>query len=159
MTVNPEIIEALTDGIQSEIAAYVFYLEAIKIVDDNELKATLENLAGEEKKHFQILERQHDSLIRSEKWISTADILKQEGLPDINKEMQEKHRDLIANVQNLKTNREVLVMALKLEEEARDLFFKFAHEAESEEAKKTFTHLAGFEEGHALLIRNMIAKL
>ena len=43
MTVNPEIIEALTDGIQSEIAAYVFYLEAIKIVDDNDGSAYEQN--------------------------------------------------------------------------------------------------------------------
>jgi len=119
MKVNPEIIEALTDGIQSEIATYMFYIEAIKIVDNDEMKSILENLAGEEKKHFQILERQHDSLVRSEKWISTADILKQEGLPEINKEMQDKHKDLITNVQNLKDNREILEMALKLEEEAR----------------------------------------
>jgi len=159
MKVNPEIIEALTDGIQSEIATYMFYIEAIKIVDNDEMKSILENLAGEEKKHFQILERQHDSLVRSEKWISTADILKQEGLPEINKEMQDKHKDLITNVQSLKDNREILEMALKLEEEARDLFIRFANEAKSDEVKKTFKHLAGFEEGHAKLIKSMIANL
>lgn len=159
MTVNPEIIEALTDGIQSEIATYVFYLEAIKIVKDETMIPVLENLAMEEKKHFQILERQHDSLIRSEKWVSTADILNQEGLPEINKEMQDKHKDLITSVQKLKTTREILDMALKLEIEARDLFVRFEKLAESEEGKKTFKRLAGFEEGHAKLIKNMIQNL
>ena len=159
MAVNPEIIEALTDGIQSEIATYVFYLEVIKIVKDDKMIPVLENLAMEEKKHFQILERQHDSLIRSEKWVSTADILRQEGLPEISKEMQDKHKDLIARVKILKTTREILNMALELEIEARDLFIKFEDMAESDEGKKTFERLAGFEEGHAKLIRNMIQNL
>jgi len=159
MTVDPEIIDALTDGIQSEIAAYVFYLEAIKIIDNKKMKTVLENLAGEEKKHFQILERQHDSLIRSEKWISTADILKQKGLPEIDKQMQDKHTELIKKVRNLKTNREILEMALMLEYEARDLFVKFEKDAKSDEAKKIFKRLAGFEEGHAQLIKNMITNL
>ena len=49
---NSEILKALTRGIESEIAAYVFYPEADKIVDDERLKSVLEMLAVEEKKHF-----------------------------------------------------------------------------------------------------------
>ena len=159
MAVSSEILEALTRGIQSEIATYVFYVEAVKKVDNEDLKNTLEGLAGEEKRHFQILERQYDSLVRSEKWISAADILKQEGLPEINEDMTDRHRDLIAEVRSFETMRQVLTMALTLEEEARVLFTRLAAEAPSDEARKTFENLAGFEESHVELIRTMINSL
>ncbi len=159
MAVNPEILDALTTGIQSEVAAYVFYIEVIKLTEANGIKETLENLAAEEKKHFQILERQYDSLVRSEKWISTADVLKQEGLPEIDARMAEKHRDLIEKVKILKSPLEILNMALKLEIEAQELFVRLADNSESDEGKKVFTHLAGFEEGHAKLIQSHIYNL
>ncbi|MFH2035364.1 MAG: ferritin family protein [Candidatus Zixiibacteriota bacterium] len=158
MAVNSEILSALTSGINSEVAAYVFYIEAMKKVDNDELVPILENLAGEEKKHFQILERQYDSLVRSEMWISTADILKQEGLPEIDAEMAEKHRDLIDRINNLTSVSEILDLALKLELEAQELFKKLSAQSKAKEAKMTFDHLAGFEEGHAKLIRDMIEK-
>ncbi len=159
MAVNSEILNALTTGIQSEIAAYVFYIEAMKLMEANGIKETLENLAAEEKKHFQILERQYDSLVRSEMWVSTADILKQDGLPEIDARMAEKHQDLINNVSELKSPLEILNMALKLEIEAQNLFIKLAANSESEEGKKVFEHLAGFEEGHAKLIQSHIDNL
>lgn len=159
MAVNPETLEALTSGIQSEVAAYVFYLEASKKTEKSDIKDTLKMLAGEEKKHFQILEGQYDSLVRSEKWISTADVLNRPGLPDIGEDMQEKHRDLINRVNDAASQREILEIALKLEEEARDLFRRLAENSDSEEGKKTFSHLAGFEEGHVRLVNELIAQL
>lgn len=159
MADNSEILDALTIGIQSEIAAYVFYMEAIKLVDPGEFKETLENLATEEKKHFQILERQHDSLVRSEMWITIADILKQDGLPEIDEEMTEDHKDLIENVRNLNTHLEILNMALQLEIEAQKLFTGLASNSKSDEGKKIFEYLAGFEEGHVRLIQRLIDNL
>jgi len=159
MSAKQDILEALTSGINSEIAAYVFYLEALKKVDDEALKKILSDLALEEKKHFQVLERKFDAQVRSEKWITTADVLNQDGLPEIDSRMASKHKDLIASIQNMTTNRAILDMALKLEEEARDLFAGLAQSAESEEAKQTFRHLAGFEEGHVTLIKSLIADL
>ncbi|MCP4703682.1 MAG: ferritin family protein [candidate division Zixibacteria bacterium] len=159
MAVNSEILDALTTGIQSEVAAYVFYIEAIKLADMADFKTILEDLAIEEKKHFQILERQYDSLVRSEKWISTADVLKQDGLPEIDASMTEKHQALIESVGKLSTSLEIFNMALKLESDSQELFIKLAGSSESEEAKKVFEHLAGFEEGHVKLIQNLINNL
>ena len=157
--VHPEILAALTSGIQSEVATYVFYIEAAKLVNDEGIRETLHRLAGEEKGHFQILERQYDSLVRSEKWISTADILKQPGLPEINEAMKAEHRDLVEEVRRTAGKRAILDIALRLEIEARDLFKKEAEKSDSKEAKETFNHLVRFEEGHVVLIRNMIARL
>ncbi len=154
--VHPDTLAALTSGIQSEVAAYVFYIEAAKKVDNPDLRESLEHLAHEEKNHFRVLERQYDSLVRSEKWISTADILMQNGLPEISEEMTEQHRGLIDEVARTDSLSEVLEMALKLEEEARDMFIGAAERADSDEGRQMFERLAGFEEGHVKKIREMI---
>ena len=157
--VNPDILAALTSGIQSEVAAYVFYIEAAKKIDAAEIQATLHQLAGEEKGHFHVLERQYDSLIRSEKWISTADILKQKGLPEINEEMTAVHKELIEQVRRIMGRREILEMALRLETEARDLFRGASQKSTSKEAKDIFDQLTRFEEGHMTIVRRLMAQV
>ena len=101
--VSKETLEGLNAGINSEIAAYVFYMEAAKNPKSAEFKSILEDLALEEKRHFHVLERQHNSLIKSEQWISLADVLKEDDLPEINEEMSSTHRDLIDEVRKADT--------------------------------------------------------
>jgi len=156
--VNPDILQALTAGIQSEVATYVFYLEAARHARGADIRETLEQLAGEEKAHFQILEKQYDSLVRSEKWISTADILKKEGLPEINEEMAAPHRELVAQVRKMNSRKEILQMALQLEIDSRDLFKGAASSTPAKEAQEIFQQLARFEEGHVKLINSLLAQ-
>ena len=155
--VHPDTLAALTAGIQSEVASYVFYLEASKKTD-GDLKDTLEHLAKEEKEHFQILERQYDSLVRSEKWISTADILKKEGLPEIGEEMTRKHQALLDEVTQADSNPAILDIALRLEEEAHELFTNAAERTESPEGREMFQRLARFEQGHVNKITELRKK-
>lgn len=153
--VHPDILQALTAGIQSEVASYVFYTEASKKHEAAAIADVLKRLAHEEKDHFHILERQYDSLVRSEKWISTADILKQEGLPEIGEEMTAEHRDLINEVRRTNSIDEILDIAYRLEEEAHDLFAREEERTKSAEAKKIFGELAKFEQGHMDLVEQM----
>jgi rubrerythrin len=153
--VHPDTLAALTSGIQSEVASYVFYTEAAKKSQAAEHQEVLRQLALEEKQHFQILERQYDSLVRSEKWISTADILKQDGLPQIDEKMSRQHQDLIDEVARATSLGEILKIAFRLEEEAHTLFSGAAAHAHSEEARKIFTQLSKFEEGHMRMVRQM----
>jgi len=159
MAVNPEVLDGLTSGIQSEVATYVFYIESAKKVDDAELVELLKKLALEEKRHFHVLETQYDSLVRSERWVSTADVMKQEGLPEIGEDMTSRHKELIDEVKRADGKRQILEIALRLETEARTLFERLGAKATDEEAKKTYNHLAKFEEGHEKLISGWIRKL
>ena len=159
MAVHPDMLAALTSGIQSEVASYVFYLEAAKKSSRKEFADTLHKLAGEEKKHFHLLERQYDSLIRSEKWISTADILKEKGLPEIKEDMTSRHQELIEEVRKAPNERQILDIALRLEYEARDLFSRSALKANTKEARETFEYLSKFEQTHVEVINRMIQKL
>ena len=156
--VHPDTLAALTAGIQSEVASYVFYVEASKKTETFRIKDALQKLASEEKQHFHVLERQYDSLMRSEKWISTADILKQKGLPEIGEEMSATHRALIDEVAKTDSLADILDIAYRLEVEARDLFASSAQKADSPEGKKVFMQLAGFEEGHMKIISEMKKK-
>lgn len=156
--VNPKILNALSTGIQSEVAAYVFYIEATKKTEAAEFKDVLQKLAAEEKMHFQILEGEHSSLIRSEQWISTADILKRHGLPEIGEEMSHAHKELIEEVRAADSVRAILDIAYRLEEAAYNLYTQEAERTPSDEARKVFQDLSKFEEGHMELISGMMKK-
>jgi rubrerythrin len=153
--VSKDTLNALTMGINSEIASYVFYLEASKLQFAAEIKSILEDLALEEKQHFQILERQHNSLIKSEQWISLADVLKDDDLPEINEEMSDVHAELLDRVRKSTTMKGVLDIAYQLEVDAQKLFAEQADKAASPEGKKIFTELARFEKGHMRKIDEM----
>ena len=155
---NPSTLLALSAGIQSEIAAYVFYLEAIKKVNNQELEEILTKLAYEEKAHFHTLERQHHNRIKSEKWISIADVMKRDGLPEIEEDMAADHQELINLVRDTSSIREVLDIAYKLEEDSHIMFSHEAERADNEETKKIFADLARFEKGHMGVVQDMIKK-
>ena len=157
--VNPKILDSLNWGISAEIKSYVFYKAAARQATNQEFKETLLKLAGEEKGHYQILERQHHSLITSEQWISYNDIMKQKGLPEINEEMADVHKDLIEKVHGAADEREILDIAMDLEKQAYDVFSKAAGRAADPEEKKTFGFLAGFEKTHIKIIQGMIDSL
>ena len=153
--VHPDILAALTAGIQSEVASYVFYRAAARKDLASEYKEMLEKLAYEEKEHFHILERQYDSLVRSEMWISTADILKQEGLPEIGEDMSRQHQELIDQVIASTTMEQILDIAYRLEEEAAELFTSAQDKVDSGEGRLMFEKLARFEEGHMAIIDDL----
>jgi len=157
--VNPKVLDTLTWGISAEIKAYVFYKEAAKLTENDEFRVTLLDLAAEEKRHYRILERQHHSLITSEQWITYNDILKQEGLPDIDEEMADKHKSVLDQVRNAKSEREVLDIAYDLEKRSNEVYAEAAGGADDPEEKLMFEHLAGFEKGHMLMVQKMIDSL
>lgn len=157
--VHPDTLAALSAGIQSEVASYVFYLAAAKKTLAEKHKDILQKLALEEKEHFRVLERQYDSLVRSEKWISTADILKQAGLPEITEDMSHEHQQLIDEVTRADSMAKILEIAYRLEEDAHNLFASAKDKVESEEGRKMFEQLAKFEEGHMKMIAQMQAAL
>ncbi|UCC45378.1 MAG: ferritin-like domain-containing protein [Candidatus Zixiibacteriota bacterium] len=156
--VSSKTLEALATGITAEVAAYVFYVAAAGKAAVELHREILERMAGEEKSHFQILERQHDSLIRSEKWVSTADVLKQPGLPEISEDMMAAHQALIGEVEECKTALEILRIAYRLEEQAYETYLGASERISSEEGRAVFTRLARFEQGHMKMVKELMAK-
>ena len=75
--------------------------------------------------------------------------------PDEDKIMSAVHPDEVAGTETVGA---VLEIALRLEEEARDLFSQAATQCESDEGRQMFERLAKFEEGHVGLIKQMTAR-
>jgi rubrerythrin len=159
MQFSDDALKFLNLGIESEIAAYIFYKQAGRIVQDTGLQETLLKLAGDEKSHFLTLEDMYDRNVRSEMWAPYKDILGKEGLPDIDELVQDTHKELLARIRGVATKREVLEMALVLEKEAFTLFSDASSKMKDPDLKKVFDFLAGFERNHVLLIEKEHAAL
>ena len=159
MKFSDEALKYLNLGIQSEIAAYVFYLRASKMIADENLRKTLDGLALDEKHHFLVLEEEYDRNVRSEMWAPYKDIMSRDGLPDIDEMMQETHKELIGKIPNLKSRKDVLEIALILEKEAADLYRDASSKAKDPEIRKIFDHLVAFEKVHVKKIEMALAAL
>lgn len=159
MKFSDEALKYLNLGIQSEIAAYVFYLRASKMIADENLRKTLDGLALDEKHHFLVLEEEYDRNVRSEMWAPYKDILARDGLPEIDELVQDTHKELLRKIGGIQSPRQVLEMALSLEQEAFDLFRGASAIATEPEVKKVFDHLAAFEQGHVKTIEKELAAL
>ncbi|GAB4372243.1 MAG: hypothetical protein Kow00128_20820 [Deltaproteobacteria bacterium] len=159
MKFSEEALKYLNLGIQSEIAAYVFYLQAAKKITDEAMREILNGLALDEKHHFLVLEEEYDRNVRSEMWAPYKDILVRDGLPEIDELVQDTHRELLGKIGALKSSRDVLEMALSLEKEAYDLFHGASAKATDPQVRKVFDHLAAFEQGHVKTIEKHLAAL
>ncbi len=154
--VEKAVLEGLKKGIQQELAAYLFYKKGLGFVKDEELRDMLTKLASDEKDHSRILEGQYDCLVRSEMWNTYNDILKKEGLPDIDENMAEIHNELIDELSEATTPLRVLEIALILEKQARDFYAVLAEKVKDPKGKDTYIFLSKFEQGHINKIERLM---
>ncbi|MBK5094156.1 MAG: ferritin family protein [Deltaproteobacteria bacterium] len=159
MKVGEEALKFLNMGIEAELAAYVFYRRASKMIDDEVVRKVLDDLAMDEKKHFLQLEDAYDKNVRSEMWAPYKDIMTRDGLPDIDELMQGTHKELLGKIPNLKSMKDVLEIALTLEKEAADLYRNASSKAKDPEIRKIFDHLVAFEKVHVNKIEKALASL
>ena len=146
-------------GIQSEIKAYVFYKKILSMLDDKELIELVEKLAMDEKHHFLQLEDEYDKNVRSEMWAPYKDIMRKEGLPDIDEYISETHEEMLSQLSSIKTKRELLELALILEKEAYEFFNDCYEKVDEPEIQTIFDNLRNFEKGHVLTVENAIKNL
>jgi rubrerythrin len=135
MKVAEEALKFLNLGIESELAAYVFYRRSSKTIGDENVRKVLDGLAMDEKQHFLQLEEAYDE------------------------QMQETHKELLGKIPNLKSRKDVLEIALALEKEAADLYRNASSKAKDPEIKKIFEHLVAFEKVHVKKIEKALAAL
>ena len=154
--VEKTVLDGLSKGIQAELAAYVFYKKGMEVTQDDKLRDILADLAGEEKNHYRILEGQYDNLVRSEMWNTITDVLKKEGLPDIDEKMEAVHEDFIEEVTESTTPMRILEIALIFEERAYNLYTDLAKKIADPKGKETYEFLAKFENGHVLKIKRLM---
>ncbi len=154
--VEKAVLDGLNMGIEQELAAYVFYKKGMELTDDEKISELLGKLALEEKDHFRILEGQYDSLVRSEMWNTINDVMRREGLPDIDEKMADVHHELIDEVNESTTPLRILEIALILEKQARDIYTDLAAKVEDPKGKDMYKYLSKFENGHVIKIKKMM---
>ncbi len=160
MSPHPEqVLKYLNLGIESEIQAYVFYKKIMEKLEDEELLEIVKKLALDEKNHFLQLEDEYDKSVRSEMWAPYKDIMRKDGLPDIDEHISETHKELLEKVDRMKSKREILELALELEKEAYEMFNEFYEKVDDPSAKKIFDFLRNFEKGHILTVENALKSL
>jgi rubrerythrin len=151
-------MDTISKGINAELAAYVFYKRAGDQVKNAELSALMEKLAGEEKDHYWTLEGEYDSLVRSEKWVTYNDIMRKEGLPEIPEEMAEPHRKRLDLLSKTNDPKQILGIAIGLEEEARDFYKSQIDKTDDKAASDFFSYLTKFEQGHVNVLTSWLKK-
>ena len=154
--VDKEVLDGLSLGIQAELASYVFYKKSMELTKDAQLRDILAELAGEEKHHYLVLESQYDNLVRSEMWNTVTDVIRKEGLPDINERMDDVEEELLEEVSESTTPMRILEIGLILEERAFSLYSDLAKKVADPKGKDTYEYLAKFEKGHVLKIQKMM---
>jgi rubrerythrin len=159
MKITEDALKFLNLGIESELAAYVFYRRASKMIGDENIRKVLDGLSMDEKEHFLQLEEAYDRNVRSECWTPYKDIMRRDGLPDIDEMMQETHKELLGKVPKLKSRKDALEIALMLEKEAADLYRNASAKAKDPEIKKIFDHLVAFEKVHVKKIETALSAL
>ena len=152
-------LDMLTWGINSELAAYMFYKKAAEKIDDKKHVEMFEKLAGEEKDHYWTLEAEYDSLVRSEKWNTYNDLMRKSGLPDMPEEMTETHKKRIDMLDTISDIKKILEIALELEEDAHNYYTSQIEKVSDPVAKEMLGYLAKFELGHVNLIKKWMKEL
>ncbi len=135
--------EILKMAINNEVEAFEFYLGTSLKSQSVTLKTTFLELAEEEKNHKRILEGfLHDDSIQMNFKESKADYKVSEStpLPPLTSDMS--FADGIA-------------LAMKKEEEAMEMYRKFADASEEPGQKNTFLQLSKMEQGHKVRLEHI----
>jgi rubrerythrin len=152
-------LDTLSEGINAELSAYVFYKRAGTRVNNAELITLLNKLASEEKDHYWTLEAEYDSLVRSEKWVTYNDIMRKEALPEIPEEMTAAHRKRLELLEKTDDPHKIISIALELEEDARDFYQSQIVKVDDPAAASFYSFLTKFEQGHVNILTNWLKKI
>lgn len=137
-----KFLEILDFAIEKEHEAIEFYLNLQKIVNDPASKAVLHDLEMMERSHVQILQKITPNQIQMFSEEKIANLQISDYMVDIepNSEM---------------TFQEVLAIAMKREESAKNLYLTLANDTNDESLKAMFTKLSTEEAKHKLQLETL----
>lgn len=130
-----DVKEIVKQATQQEEMAYKFYTDALKYVKDAAAKVWLKELAGEELKHKEILQKLDVSKVKQFKPAKIHDLHITEYLVD-------------KDVHEIKDFQDVLIVAMKKEQKAYNFYVGMAKSADSPDMQKICKVLAQEELKH-----------
>jgi len=132
----------LAIAVGNEIEAYQFYKDTASKAKNSSLKSLFNELAAEEANHKTFLEGILKNELKTLKFKETEDYKISESVPLPKLTTDMKYSDAI-------------VLAMKKEQEAMEMYKKFADFSANDEQKKTFLELSKMEKGHKAKLENM----
>jgi len=138
--------EILNMAIQDEVEAFEFYDSVAQKVSDRSLKQIFSELAGEERKHRQLLQSFINNPAVPLRFKEEIDYKVSESvaLPQLNIEM--KPADAIA-------------LAMKKEEEAMKAYYELARVSSNPAQSQVFLELATMEQGHKTKLEKLYTSM
>jgi rubrerythrin len=133
-------------AIDREVEAYTFYKSVAGRVKDKVLKDLFAELAGEEKKHREFLQGFLAKDVSKIKFTSGHDYKVGDSLPT---------PPLTADLKPL----DGLVIAIRKELEAMQMYTQFANAAADTETQMLFTQLANMERGHKARLEDIYTNM
>ncbi|MDD1686427.1 ferritin family protein [Methanoregula sp.] len=136
----------ISTAIDREVEAYTFYRNVSDKVNDKNLKALFAELAGEEKKHREFLQGFLTKDVSRIKFAAGHDYKVGDALPT---------PDLTMNLKPL----DGLVLAIKKELDAMQMYTQLASAAADMETQLLFTQLANMERGHKARLEDLYTNM
>jgi rubrerythrin len=141
-----DVKKIISDAIDSEVEAYTFYTSVSNRAHDPALKKVFEELAGEEKKHRQFLETFLAKDTANLGFTTTKDYKVGDNLPT---------PKLTDDLKPL----EGLVIAIKKELEAMQMYTQLATLSIDAEQELLFSQLATMERGHKARLEDLYTEM
>jgi rubrerythrin len=136
----------ISTAIDREVEAYTFYRTVADKVKDKALKSLFDELAGEEKKHREFLQAFLTRDVKTMKFAAGHDYKVGDALPS---------PKLTTDLKPL----DGLVLAIKKELEAMQMYTQFASAAADLEIQLLFTQLANMERGHKARLEDIYTNM
>jgi len=136
----------ISEAINNEVEAYTFYQTVSEKVTDANLKKLFGELAGEEKGHREYLQKLLSRDITSLGFSSTKDYKVGDTLPT---------PPLTPDMKPI----DGLVVAIKKELAAMQMYSQLANASDDAEVKKLFTELAAMERGHKTRLEDIYVNM
>ena len=133
--VTMDVKEIVKQAAQQEDKAYKFYMDALKFVKDQASQVWLKELAAEELKHKEMLQKFDTSKIKQFKPAKIQDLHITEYLVD-------------KDVHEIKDFQDVLIVAMKKEQKSYNFYVSMAKSSDNPEMKKLCKMLAQEELKH-----------
>ena len=136
----------ISNAIDSEVEAYSFYNSVSEKVEDANLKSLFKELAGEEKGHREYLQKLLSRDIASLGFSTTRDYKVGDSIltPALTPDMKPV---------------DGLVVAIKKELAAMQMYTQLANSSDDAEVQKLFTDLAAMERGHKARLEDIYTNM
>ena len=148
-----KVLNGLKIAMEAELTGHQFYKAASKNTKDPKGKETFSRMAEEEMGHFNDLRHQYQSILRTGAYDFTKKLVKNHKKsgsgPIFSKEIKNRIKSSHFEVS-------ALTIGMKLEMEAASFYRKCAAKATTPAAKKFYSELAEWEQGHYQSFKNQI---